>query len=46
MALSADDGLTVATYSAEPGAATDQGLDLQASWTATPTADASSEPPR
>ena len=36
MELSADDGLAVAIFTAEPGSASDQGLDLLASWTATP----------
>jgi transcriptional regulator with XRE-family HTH domain len=34
--LPADDGLTIATYSAEPGSRSQQALDLLASWTATP----------
>ena len=34
--LSADDGLSVAIFTAEPGSASQQGLDLLASWTATP----------
>ena len=38
MELSADDGLTVAIYTAEPGSASQQALDLLASWTATPDA--------
>jgi transcriptional regulator with XRE-family HTH domain len=37
MALSADDGLTISVYSAEPGSRSQEGLDLLASWTATPT---------
>ncbi len=36
MDVSADDGLTVSVYSAEPGSRSQQGLDLLASWTATP----------
>jgi transcriptional regulator with XRE-family HTH domain len=36
MALSADDGLNVAIFTAEPGSASQQALDLLASWTATP----------
>jgi transcriptional regulator with XRE-family HTH domain len=36
MALSADDGLSIAIFTAEPGSATQQALDLLASWTATP----------
>jgi hypothetical protein len=36
MELSADDGLTVAVFTAEPGSASQQALDLLASWTATP----------
>ena len=35
--LSADDGLSVAVFTAEPGSASQQALDLLASWTATPT---------
>jgi hypothetical protein len=38
MELSADDGLTVAVFTAEPASASQQGLDLLASWTATPDA--------
>ena len=34
--LSADDGLSVAVFTAEPGSASQQGLDLLASWAATP----------
>ena len=34
--LSADDGLSVAVFTAEPGTASQQALDLLASWTATP----------
>jgi transcriptional regulator with XRE-family HTH domain len=40
MALSADDGLTLAVFTAEPGSASQQALDLLASWTATPPAHA------
>ena len=36
MELSADSGLTISVYSAEPGSGTQQALDLLASWTATP----------
>jgi transcriptional regulator with XRE-family HTH domain len=36
MELSADTGLTVAVYNAEPGSRAEQALDLLASWTATP----------
>jgi len=36
MDLSADDGLSVAIFTAEPGSASQQALDLLASWTATP----------
>jgi transcriptional regulator with XRE-family HTH domain len=36
MELSADSGLTVSVYSAEPGSRSEQALDLLASWTATP----------
>jgi len=36
MDLSADDGLTISVYSAEPGSRSAQALDLLASWTATP----------
>jgi transcriptional regulator with XRE-family HTH domain len=36
MALSADTGLTISAYSAEPGSASQQALDLLGSWTATP----------
>ena len=38
MALSADDGLSIATFTAEAGSAAQQALDLVASWTATPDA--------
>jgi transcriptional regulator with XRE-family HTH domain len=38
MELSADDGLSVAIFTAEPGSAAQQALDLLASWTATPEA--------
>jgi len=34
--VAADDGLTIATYSAEPGSRSAQALDLLASWAATP----------
>jgi hypothetical protein len=33
--VSADDGLTIAAYSAEPGSRSAEALDLLASWTAT-----------
>jgi hypothetical protein len=36
MDLSADEGLSVAIFTAEPGSASQQALDLLASWTATP----------
>jgi transcriptional regulator with XRE-family HTH domain len=36
MELSADDGLSVAIFTAEPGSASQQALDLLASWVATP----------
>jgi transcriptional regulator with XRE-family HTH domain len=36
MTLDADDGLRMALYTAEPGSASQQALDLLASWTATP----------
>ena len=36
MDLSADDGLSAAIFTAEPGSASQQALDLLASWTATP----------
>ena len=36
MELSADAGLTMSVYTAEPGSAAQQALDLLASWTATP----------
>jgi transcriptional regulator with XRE-family HTH domain len=36
MELSADAGLTVSVYSAEPGTRSQEALDLLASWTATP----------
>jgi transcriptional regulator with XRE-family HTH domain len=36
MELSADTGLTVSVYSAEPGSRSAEALDLLASWTATP----------
>ncbi len=37
MDVSADDGLTIAVYSAEPGSRSQEALDLLASWTATTT---------
>jgi transcriptional regulator with XRE-family HTH domain len=36
MELSADDGLSVAIFTAQPGSTAQQALDLLASWTATP----------
>ena len=36
MDVSADDGLTISVYSAEPGSRSQEALDLLASWTATP----------
>jgi transcriptional regulator with XRE-family HTH domain len=36
MDVSADDGLTIAAYSAEPGSRSAEALDLLASWSATP----------
>ena len=36
MEVSADDGLTIAAYSAEPGSRSAEALDLLASWSATP----------
>jgi MmyB-like transcription regulator ligand binding domain len=36
MDVSADEGLTIAVYSAEPGSRSAEALDLLASWTATP----------
>jgi len=36
MDVSADDGLTISVYSAEPGSRSAQALDLLASWTASP----------
>jgi transcriptional regulator with XRE-family HTH domain len=36
MDVSADDGLTVSIYAAEPGSRSEQALDLLSSWTATP----------
>jgi hypothetical protein len=36
MALQADDGLTMSVYTAEPGSASAQALNLLASWSATP----------
>jgi transcriptional regulator with XRE-family HTH domain len=36
MDVSADDGLSIAIFAAEPGSASQQALDLLASWTATP----------
>jgi len=39
MDVSADDGLTIAVYSAEPGSRSQEALDLLASWAATPDPD-------
>jgi transcriptional regulator with XRE-family HTH domain len=39
MELSADDGLTVSIYSAEPSSRSQEALDLLSSWTATPDTD-------
>jgi hypothetical protein len=36
LTIDADDGMRMALYSAEPGSASQQALDLLASWTATP----------
>jgi transcriptional regulator with XRE-family HTH domain len=36
MDVSADDGLTISVYSAEPGSRSAEALDMLASWTATP----------
>ncbi|MGN6167000.1 MAG: MmyB family transcriptional regulator, partial [Solirubrobacteraceae bacterium] len=36
MDVSADDGLTISVYRADPGSCSEQALDLLASWTATP----------
>jgi hypothetical protein len=36
LTLEADDGLRLALFTAEPGSASEQALDLLASWTATP----------
>ena len=36
MELAADPGLTIVTYTAEPGSRSEQGLSLLASWIATP----------
>lgn len=36
MDVAADDGLTIAAFSAEPGSRSAQALDLLASWAATP----------
>jgi transcriptional regulator with XRE-family HTH domain len=42
--LPADDGVTIATYSAEPGSRSADALDLLASWAATPAAAATDQP--
>jgi hypothetical protein len=39
MDISADDGLTLSIYSAEPGSRSQEALDLLASWAATPRTD-------
>jgi hypothetical protein len=39
MDVSADDGLTVSVYGAEPGSRSQEAPDLLASWTATPQED-------
>jgi hypothetical protein len=36
MDVSADEGVTIAIYSADPGSRSAEALDLLASWTATP----------
>jgi len=36
MKLTADTGLTMAVYTAEPGSKSEEALNLLASWTATP----------
>jgi hypothetical protein len=36
MQLSADDGVTISVYSAEPGSRSQEALDLLGSWTAAP----------
>jgi hypothetical protein len=36
MDVSADDGVTISVYSAEPGSRSEQALDLLSSWTAAP----------
>ena len=38
LTIDADDGLRLALYTAEPGSASQQALDLLASWTGTPAA--------
>jgi hypothetical protein len=43
MALNADEGLRLAIYTAEPGSASEQALDLLASWTAAPASASPSE---
>jgi hypothetical protein len=44
MDLAADDGLSIAIFTAEPGSASQQALDLLACWTATPAAADSTQP--
>jgi hypothetical protein len=39
MDLSADDGVTISIYSAEPGSRSQEALDLLSSWTAIPDTD-------
>jgi MmyB-like transcription regulator ligand binding domain len=43
MDLSADTGLTMSVYSAEPGSRSEEGLNLLASWIATPEHDTTDE---
>lgn len=43
--LAAESGLTMFTYTAEPGSRSAEGLDLLASWAATPDAQALADPP-
>ena len=40
MELSADDGMTLSVYTAEPGSASQQALDILASWAASTSNDA------
>ncbi|HTX13607.1 MAG TPA: hypothetical protein VME22_33630 [Solirubrobacteraceae bacterium] len=46
MELSADTGLRLAIFTAEPGSRSEQALNLPASWAATPTGWPESQPPR